>query len=53
MYITEEQPGVFVAVLDMPPTPSEMGQLAGMLPADAFCVDAELDEDTLYMTWEQ
>lgn len=52
MKITEEAPGLFAAVLDMPVTPADLAELAAQLPAEAHLTDVEQDGDSVYTTWE-
>ncbi|AVT39387.1 hypothetical protein [Plantactinospora sp. BB1] len=52
MKVTEENPGEWVAVLEMPLAPEELTELAGKVPAEAVCTDVEQDGDRLYMRWE-
>ncbi|MEU7773672.1 hypothetical protein AB0C44_20325 [Micromonospora taraxaci] len=52
MKITEETPGQFVAILEMPVTPADLAELAAQLPAEAVCTHIEPDGDSVYTTWE-
>ncbi|MGY3516645.1 hypothetical protein ACVMYR_10075 [Micromonospora sp. PTRAS2] len=54
MKITEEKPGEWIAVLDLPIAPEDLTELAAQLPVDVVCthVDGDADGRTLYMTWE-
>ncbi|MFC7544853.1 hypothetical protein [Plantactinospora sp. GCM10030261] len=52
MKITEEGPGEWIAVADMPLTPTDLTELAGALPDGAHCTDIQHDENRVWMTWE-
>ncbi|MDW5326045.1 hypothetical protein [Plantactinospora sp. KLBMP9567] len=53
MIISEETPGVWIAVVPAPVTPVDLAALAEKLPAGVALATIEIDHDgKLYSSWE-